>query len=137
MDLKKIRICILPLLQEVAIISLFQEIKFLLPVSLVDSDDILDIIALRPSISINEPIILIIVVPKTILVPVMETVELNSILINPTYSYSTFEPKIYPPFQYSPMASIDSLDFVKKSYCASYGTAKKDYYDLASVAQFK
>jgi hypothetical protein len=65
----------------------------------VDSDDILDIIALRPSISINEPIILIIVVPKTILVP----------------------------FQYSPMASIDSLDFVKKSYCADYGTVKKDY----------
>jgi hypothetical protein len=42
-------------------------------------------------------------------------------------SYSTFEPKIYPPFQYSPMASIDSLDFVKKSYCADYGTVKKDY----------
>jgi hypothetical protein len=25
------------------------------------------------------------------------------------------------------MASIDSLDFVKKSYCADYGTVKKDY----------
>jgi hypothetical protein len=37
-------------------------------------------------------------------------------------SYSTFEPRIYPPFQYSPMASIDSIDFIKKSYCADYGT---------------
>jgi hypothetical protein len=39
----------------------------------------IDIIALRPSISTNEPIMLIIVAPKTILVSVVETVELNSI----------------------------------------------------------
>jgi hypothetical protein len=25
------------------------------------------------------------------------------------------------------MASIDSIDFIKKSYCADYGTEKKDY----------
>jgi hypothetical protein len=27
-------------------------------------------------------------------------------------SYSTFEPKIYPPFQYSPLANIESLKFI-------------------------
>jgi hypothetical protein len=42
----------------------------------------------------------------------------------------TFEPKIYPPFQYSPMASIDSIDFIKKSYCADYGTVRKFYNDV-------
>jgi hypothetical protein len=36
-----------------------------------------------PSISTNEPTTLIIVVPKTISMPVIDTVELNSILINP------------------------------------------------------
>jgi hypothetical protein len=25
------------------------------------------------------------------------------------------------------MASIDSIDFINKSYCADYGTEKKDY----------
>lgn len=45
-------------------------------------------------------------------------------------SYSTFEPRIYPPFQYSPMASIDSIDFIKKSYCVDYGTARVFYNDV-------
>jgi hypothetical protein len=49
----------------------------------VTSDEMSDIIALRPSISTNEPTTLIIVVPKTISMPVIDTVELNSILINP------------------------------------------------------
>ena len=42
-------------------------------------------------------------------------------------SYSTFEPKIYPPFQYSPLANIESLKFIKKTYCYDYGVSPVSY----------
>jgi hypothetical protein len=50
-------------------------------VSSVTCDEMLDIIALRPSISTNEPKIFISVEPKIILVAFTVIVELNSILI--------------------------------------------------------
>jgi hypothetical protein len=44
----------------------------------------------------------------------------------------TFEPKIYPPFQYSPLANIESLKFIKKTYCYDYGVSPDSY---ASIKQ--